>query len=194
MPLSDEDIREILRIIDESRLDELRIETEGFSLYVSKGAPAQAPPGPAPAQRPAASPAPAAPPAPEAAPGPAAPEAEPPAPDVHPAEAALHHFYALLTGRDFAAAYGLLAEAVRRDYPAARFEAAWATARSARLLEARVLAEGAPARLQACVEVVRRGPRGPEAYVLQGPVAMVAEAGAYRVGPSDLRPAAGCRP
>jgi acetyl-CoA carboxylase biotin carboxyl carrier protein len=75
MPLTDEDVREILRIIDESRLDELRIETEGFSLYVSKGAPAEAPPGPAPAQRPAASPAPAAPPAPEAAPGPAAPEA-----------------------------------------------------------------------------------------------------------------------
>jgi acetyl-CoA carboxylase biotin carboxyl carrier protein len=38
MPLSDDDIREILRIIDESDLDELRIETEGFSLHVSKGA------------------------------------------------------------------------------------------------------------------------------------------------------------
>ena len=136
--------------------------------------------------------APASPPA--AAPGPAAPEAEPPAPDVHPAEAALPHFYALLTGRDFAAAYGLLAEAVRRDYPAARFAAAWAPARSARRLEARVLAEGAPARLQACVEVVRRGPNGPEAYVLQGPIAMVAEAGAYRVGPSELRRVEGCRP
>ncbi|HYB29211.1 MAG TPA: acetyl-CoA carboxylase biotin carboxyl carrier protein [Solirubrobacteraceae bacterium] len=37
MPLSDEDVREILRIIDESQLAELHIETEGFSLYVRKG-------------------------------------------------------------------------------------------------------------------------------------------------------------
>jgi acetyl-CoA carboxylase biotin carboxyl carrier protein len=37
MPLSDEDVREILRIIDESTLAELQIETEGFSLYVRKG-------------------------------------------------------------------------------------------------------------------------------------------------------------
>jgi acetyl-CoA carboxylase biotin carboxyl carrier protein len=37
MPLSDEDVREILRIIDESDLDELRIETDGFSLHVRKG-------------------------------------------------------------------------------------------------------------------------------------------------------------
>jgi acetyl-CoA carboxylase biotin carboxyl carrier protein len=36
-PLSDDDVREILRIIDESELDELRIETEGFSLHVRKG-------------------------------------------------------------------------------------------------------------------------------------------------------------
>jgi acetyl-CoA carboxylase biotin carboxyl carrier protein len=36
MPLTDEDVREILRIIDESELDELRIETDGFSLHVSK--------------------------------------------------------------------------------------------------------------------------------------------------------------
>jgi len=34
MALSDEDVREILRIIDESDLDELRIETEGLSLHV----------------------------------------------------------------------------------------------------------------------------------------------------------------
>jgi acetyl-CoA carboxylase biotin carboxyl carrier protein len=34
MPLSDEDVREILRIIDESDLAELSIETEGFSLHV----------------------------------------------------------------------------------------------------------------------------------------------------------------
>ena len=36
MALSDEDIREILRIIDESTLTELQIETEGFSLHVRK--------------------------------------------------------------------------------------------------------------------------------------------------------------
>jgi acetyl-CoA carboxylase biotin carboxyl carrier protein len=38
MPLTDDDVREILRIIDESDLDELTIETEGFSLHVRKGA------------------------------------------------------------------------------------------------------------------------------------------------------------
>jgi acetyl-CoA carboxylase biotin carboxyl carrier protein len=37
MPLSDEDVREILRIIDESDLSELRIDTEGFSLHVVRG-------------------------------------------------------------------------------------------------------------------------------------------------------------
>ena len=37
MALSDDDVREILRIIDESELAELQIETEGFSLYVRKG-------------------------------------------------------------------------------------------------------------------------------------------------------------
>jgi acetyl-CoA carboxylase biotin carboxyl carrier protein len=36
MALSDEDVREILRIIDESDLDELRIETEGFALHVRR--------------------------------------------------------------------------------------------------------------------------------------------------------------
>ncbi len=35
--LSDDDVREILRLIDESELDELRIETEGFSLHVLRG-------------------------------------------------------------------------------------------------------------------------------------------------------------
>jgi acetyl-CoA carboxylase biotin carboxyl carrier protein len=39
MALSDEDVREILRIIDESPLQELRIETEGFVLNVRKGLP-----------------------------------------------------------------------------------------------------------------------------------------------------------
>ncbi len=37
MPLSDEDVREILRIIDESDLSELKIETEGFALHVIRG-------------------------------------------------------------------------------------------------------------------------------------------------------------
>ena len=37
MSLSDEDVREILRLIDESDLSELHIETEGFVLHVSKG-------------------------------------------------------------------------------------------------------------------------------------------------------------
>ena len=36
MPLSDEDVREILRIIDQSELTELRIDTDGFSLHVLK--------------------------------------------------------------------------------------------------------------------------------------------------------------
>jgi acetyl-CoA carboxylase biotin carboxyl carrier protein len=37
MALTDDDVREILRIIDESAVDELRIETAGFSLYVRRG-------------------------------------------------------------------------------------------------------------------------------------------------------------
>jgi acetyl-CoA carboxylase biotin carboxyl carrier protein len=37
MALTDDDVREILRIIDESALEELMIETEGFSLHVRKG-------------------------------------------------------------------------------------------------------------------------------------------------------------
>jgi acetyl-CoA carboxylase biotin carboxyl carrier protein len=46
MPLNDADVREILRIIDESELDELSIETDGFSLHVRKsGAPEDAPLG-----------------------------------------------------------------------------------------------------------------------------------------------------
>ena len=44
MALSDEDIREILRIIDESDLTELQMETEGFSLHVRKGPPSAAAP------------------------------------------------------------------------------------------------------------------------------------------------------
>ena len=37
MPLSDEDVREILRLIDESDVEELRVETADFSLHVRRG-------------------------------------------------------------------------------------------------------------------------------------------------------------
>jgi acetyl-CoA carboxylase biotin carboxyl carrier protein len=37
MGLTDDDVREILRIIDESELDELRIETPEFRLHVRRG-------------------------------------------------------------------------------------------------------------------------------------------------------------
>jgi acetyl-CoA carboxylase biotin carboxyl carrier protein len=37
MGLTDDDVREILRIIDESELDELRIEMDGFRLHVRRG-------------------------------------------------------------------------------------------------------------------------------------------------------------
>ncbi len=37
MALTDEDVREILRLIDESELDELRIETAEFKLHVVRG-------------------------------------------------------------------------------------------------------------------------------------------------------------
>ena len=50
MPLSDDDVREIMRIIDESDLDELRVETEELSLHVVRGR-AAPPPEPAPASR-----------------------------------------------------------------------------------------------------------------------------------------------
>jgi acetyl-CoA carboxylase biotin carboxyl carrier protein len=44
--LSDDDVREILRLIDESELDELLLETERFKLHVLRGgASATAPPG-----------------------------------------------------------------------------------------------------------------------------------------------------
>lgn len=36
MGLSDDDVREILRIVDESDVDELQIQTDGFSLHVSR--------------------------------------------------------------------------------------------------------------------------------------------------------------
>jgi acetyl-CoA carboxylase biotin carboxyl carrier protein len=37
MALSEDDVREILRLIDESELDELRIERPGFKLHVRRG-------------------------------------------------------------------------------------------------------------------------------------------------------------
>ena len=36
MPLSDDDVREILRLIDESDAEELHVETEAFSLHVER--------------------------------------------------------------------------------------------------------------------------------------------------------------
>lgn len=48
MALTDDDVREILRIIDESDLDELRVETGELSLHVVRGGAAPAA-GPAPA-------------------------------------------------------------------------------------------------------------------------------------------------
>jgi acetyl-CoA carboxylase biotin carboxyl carrier protein len=55
MPLSEADVREILRLIDESNVEELRVDTDAFSLYVRRGKTAAAEsttppaaPGPAP--------------------------------------------------------------------------------------------------------------------------------------------------
>jgi len=52
MALTDDDVREILRLIDESELDELRIETAEFKLHVVRGEAAA--PEPASAAEPAA--------------------------------------------------------------------------------------------------------------------------------------------
>jgi acetyl-CoA carboxylase biotin carboxyl carrier protein len=60
--LTDDDVREILRLIDESGLDELRIETADFKLHVRRGDPSAAPEASAvsdPAPTPAPAPAPA---------------------------------------------------------------------------------------------------------------------------------------
>jgi acetyl-CoA carboxylase biotin carboxyl carrier protein len=46
VPLSDDDVREILRLIDESELAELRIDTDGFSLHVSRHELSPSPPTP----------------------------------------------------------------------------------------------------------------------------------------------------
>ena len=55
MALDDDDVREILRILDESDLAELRIETEGLSLHVVRGgaAPPLEAPVPSPPEAPA---------------------------------------------------------------------------------------------------------------------------------------------
>ncbi len=49
MALSEDDVREILRLIDESELDELRIERPDFKLHVRRGSAPQAEEEPAPA-------------------------------------------------------------------------------------------------------------------------------------------------
>jgi acetyl-CoA carboxylase biotin carboxyl carrier protein len=68
MALSDDDVREILRLIDESGVDELRIDSEGLSLHVRRGGgPPLEEPAPAPAPAAAAEP----PPTTEASPAPA---------------------------------------------------------------------------------------------------------------------------
>jgi acetyl-CoA carboxylase biotin carboxyl carrier protein len=48
MALTDDDVREILRLIDESELHELRIETAAFRLHVVRGQAVNASPEPAP--------------------------------------------------------------------------------------------------------------------------------------------------
>jgi acetyl-CoA carboxylase biotin carboxyl carrier protein len=48
MPLDDDDVREILRLVDETELDELRVESNGFSLHVVRGPSGAADPGPNP--------------------------------------------------------------------------------------------------------------------------------------------------
>ena len=42
MPLSDDNVREILRLIDESDVEELRIETDDLSLHVVRSGPVEA--------------------------------------------------------------------------------------------------------------------------------------------------------
>jgi len=41
VPLNEDDVREILRLIDESDVEELRIETDDLSLHVVRGGPAE---------------------------------------------------------------------------------------------------------------------------------------------------------
>ena len=60
MALTDDDVREILRIIDDSQLEELRLDTDGFSLHVRRGGAPAGNPGPAATATPARDPAPPA--------------------------------------------------------------------------------------------------------------------------------------
>jgi acetyl-CoA carboxylase biotin carboxyl carrier protein len=46
--LTDDDIREILRLIDESPLEELHVETQGFSLHVTRARASEPAPPPKP--------------------------------------------------------------------------------------------------------------------------------------------------
>jgi acetyl-CoA carboxylase biotin carboxyl carrier protein len=75
MGLTDDDVRDILRIIDESELDELRIDMPGFRLHVRRGG--APPPAAEPVERATASRSEPAAAAPDA---PAAPRPEPAAP------------------------------------------------------------------------------------------------------------------
>ena len=74
MGLTDEDVREILRIIDESELDELRIDMPGFRLHVRRGAesgpPTATEPGAASELGPGSEPGPESEPGPATEPGP----------------------------------------------------------------------------------------------------------------------------
>ncbi|MEA2419077.1 MAG: acetyl-CoA carboxylase biotin carboxyl carrier protein [Thermoleophilaceae bacterium] len=72
MALTDDDVREILRLIDESDLDELRIETAEFKLHVIRGGAAAGAAPEAAAAAPAGDSAPASAPAADSAPASAA--------------------------------------------------------------------------------------------------------------------------
>jgi hypothetical protein len=95
---------------------------------------------------------------------------------------------------------------VRQEYPRTRFDDSWRDLRRARLLAAAPLTGGGSpdgVRLQVCVEVVLGGSTrapgqapgpvaGEERALYGGPVTLVREGGAYRVGPSSLRRVAAC--
>jgi hypothetical protein len=114
----------------------------------------------------------------------------------------LRRFYLLLTDGDRAGAYALLSAAVRQEYPRARFDESWRRVRRVRVVSAAPLSGGGPpdgVRLQACVEVLPHasgsggGTGSAEGRTLYaGPVTLVREAGAYRVGPSALRRVPAC--
>jgi hypothetical protein len=113
-----------------------------------------------------------------------------------PAEDALRRFYRLLSDGDRAGAYALLSVAVRQEYPRARFDESWRRVRHVRLVSAAPLSGGrAPdgVRVQACVEVLPHASGSGEGRTLYGgPVTLVREGDAYRVGPSALRRVPAC--